>query len=281
MDYTRDFFLLSDSGYAMPFQSDDTPIELLLPYGKQKHPRTGQKFWHNGWDLKAEGQALQALATGKVIGITSTGSAQGKDFGERSMTIVIQYGKYEVTYSHAQVVLVDFNAPVVAGTKVAVCSRFFHLGVRLQGEDIDPADFLSMIYSNMLTYQQAETENNQIPVNGMHVQTAYDKDSQEIESMMMKFLPDFLGSIYKGQYTVPQSQIQELRSTFEGAHKAHCFYETMPSLTNPLGLSTKARIWIETFQNLFIQMFLTFMAQTQSLFLTSADEESKKKLITQ
>lgn len=274
MDYTQDMFLLSDSGYAMPFRAEnDKPIEILLPYGKQKHPRTGQEFWHTGWDIKTDTTILQALASGKVIGITSA--------DDHTMTLVIRYGRYEVTYSHLQGILVNFDAPVVAGTKVAVSNRFFHFGVKLHGDDINPVDFLGMIYSNMLAYEQAESDNTQIPVNMLPVNTAYDKDSEEIESMMINYLPDFLGSVYKGRYSVPDSQMTLLREVFKGAYNDKCFFETMPSLTNPLGLSTKAKIWIESFQNLFIQMFLAFMAQTQSLFLTSADEESKKKLIAQ
>lgn len=273
MDYTRDMFLLSDSGYAMPFKAEEKPITLLLDYGKQKHPRTGQEFFHTGWDIKTDTTILQALATGKVIGISQD--------ADKTMTLIIRYGKYEVTYRHLQGILINFDSPVVAGMNVAVSNRFFHFGVKMNGEDINPVDFLGMIYANMLAYEQAESDNNKIPVNGLPINTAYDNDSQEIESMMIKFLPDFLGSIYKGKYTIPDSQMQALRNTFKGAYNDHCFFETMPSLTNPLGLSTKAKLWIETFQNLFIQMFLAFMAQTQSLFLTTADEESKKKLLMQ
>ena len=45
--------LHSDSGYCMPFEERDKDVEMTLGYGKQRHPQTGETFFHHGVDFKA------------------------------------------------------------------------------------------------------------------------------------------------------------------------------------------------------------------------------------
>lgn len=272
MDYTQDMFLLSDSGYAMPFEETDKPVNLLLGYGLQKHPRTGKEFQHNGWDIEADNYVLQALATGVVIGVT-TDEQQG-------MSLTIRYGKYDVTYRRLSHVLVNFADHVVAGKKVGTSDRFFHFGVRYGGEFVDPQDFLSMIYANMLTYQQAESDNTRIPVNDMDIHTAYDGNRDEVEQFMIKFLPELIAATYNHTYEVPRNQFQSLQQSFKDIFTDHCIFERMPSFVNPFGLGNRAKSHIERTQELLIEMVLTFTAVAHHIFLSTATEEDKKKQLT-
>lgn len=272
MDYTQEMFLVSKSGYAMPFKEGDSPVNVLLPYGEVQHPKTKKKFFHKGWDIESRDYVLQALATGVVIGITTN--------EEQGMSIVIRYDKYDVTYSHIQHCLVKFGDHVVASMPVATAKRFFHFGVKRGNEDIDPQDFLTMIYGNMLTFQQAESENIMIPVNDMDVHTRYDENREEVESLLVRFLPSFMGAVATGRYQVPNREKESLTNIFTEAYDDHSFYETAPSLMNPLGLGNKAKRHVEDFYDLIIGLILRFAAVTQNIYLSTATEDDKKKYLT-
>lgn len=272
MDYTQEMFLLSDSGYAMPFDESEKPVNLLLGYGLQKHPRNGKEFQHDGWDIEANNYVLQALATGVVIGVTTD--------EEHGMSLVIRYGKYDVTYRRLRHVLVNFGDHVVAKTKVGTTDRFFHFGVKYAGESVDPGDFLSMIYANMLTYEQAESDNTRIPLNDLDVHTSYDGNKEEVEQFMIKFLPELIAASYNHTYEVPRNQFQSLQQSFTDIFNDHCLFEKMPSFVNPFGLGNRAKSHIERTQNLFIEIVLTFAAAMHHIFLSTATEEDKKKQLS-
>ena len=272
MDYTQEMFLLSESGYAMPFKEDDKPVKVLLPFGNVKHPRTGDTFFHTGWDIESRDYVLLALATGVVIGIT-TDETHG-------MSIMIRYGRYDVTYSHLKHCLVKFGDHVVADMPVATSDRFFHFGVRMGKDDIDPEAFLKMIYGNMLTYEQANSGNAAVPVNAMDVPTKYDADREEVETLLVQFLPKFMGAVSKGNYKVTKKDKQDLEGVFTSAFNDHCFYETAPSLLNPLGLGNRAQRHVAAFYDLMIGFILRFAAITQGIYLSTATEEDKKKYLT-
>ena len=51
MKYTQEMMLQSDSGYCMPFEEKGKDVEMSLGYGKQKHPKTGETFFHHGVDF--------------------------------------------------------------------------------------------------------------------------------------------------------------------------------------------------------------------------------------
>ena len=61
--------LHSDSGYCMPFEERNGEVTMSLGYGKQKHPHTGESFFHHGVDFKVRNYLLSAVATGKVTGL--------------------------------------------------------------------------------------------------------------------------------------------------------------------------------------------------------------------
>lgn len=130
MKYTQEMMLHSDSGYCMPFEERDRDVEVTLGYGKQRHPQTGETFFHHGVDFKAHRYLLSAVATGQVSGI-------GSDAGH-GIYQVIRYGRYEVTYSHLSNVFKTFGNTVKAGQIVAVSDHLLHMEVRFDGRELNP-----------------------------------------------------------------------------------------------------------------------------------------------
>ena len=110
MKYTQDMMLQSDSGYCMPFEEKGKDVEMSLGYGKQKHPKTGEMFFHHGVDFPVKHYLLSAIATGKVTGL-------GND-AVHGIYQVIRYGQYEVTYSHLSNVFANYGTDVKAGQTV-------------------------------------------------------------------------------------------------------------------------------------------------------------------
>ena len=88
--YTEEMILRSSSGYCMPFEEPTKQdVQMSLGYGEQKHPVTGETFFHHGIDFSVNHYLLSAVATGTV-------SAIGSDAGH-GIYQTIRYGKYEVT----------------------------------------------------------------------------------------------------------------------------------------------------------------------------------------
>ena len=149
MKFTQDMMLQSDSGYCMPFEEKGKDVEMSLGYGKQKHPKTGEMFFHHGVDFPVKHYLLSALATGKVTGL-------GND-AVHGIYQVIRYGLYEVTYSHLSNVFANYGTEVKAGQVVAVSADLLHMEVKYNGVELNPLEFLTMVYGNMKALEQNGT----------------------------------------------------------------------------------------------------------------------------
>ena len=67
-DY-KDMLLESASGFMMPFALEDKEeLSVILPFGEQTHPKTGERFQHKGIDYAIKDRPLYAIASGMVIG---------------------------------------------------------------------------------------------------------------------------------------------------------------------------------------------------------------------
>ena len=124
MKYTQEMMLQSDSGYCMPFEEKGKDVEMSLGYGKQKHPKTGETFFHHGVDFPVKHYLLSAIATGKVSGL-------GND-AVHGIYQVIRYGKYEVTYAHLSNVFAKFDTCKLAHKTITdevsiLCLVAFHI----------------------------------------------------------------------------------------------------------------------------------------------------------
>ena len=62
MRYTEEMILRSSSGYCMPFEEPTKQdVQMSLGYGEQKHPVTGETFFHHGIDFSVNHYLLSAV----------------------------------------------------------------------------------------------------------------------------------------------------------------------------------------------------------------------------
>ena len=271
MNYTQDMNLLSTSGYCMPFEEKDRDVQLTLRYGKQKHPKTGESFFHHGIDFKTNNYFLAAVADGVVSGI-------GIDRKQYGLYVVIKYSKYEVTYSHMSNVFMQFGQQVKAGLAVGVSSDLLHMEVKYDGEEIDPVEFITMLYGNAKTWSKKGKAQPEFVAIDMDVHTDYDNDKDEIEKLMMRFFANYMNDLHEGLYNCPQRTEQSLRHLFSAAAMKDYFYESMPSMVNPLGIGRRSVPLVSKVQNLLIGDFLNYMALRHQIFLSTMTSLEKKKL---
>src|SRR5574344_37902 len=271
MNYTQDMNLLSTSGYCMPFEEKDRDVQLALRYGKQKHPKTGESFFHHGIDFKTNNYFLAAVADGVVSGI-------GIDRKQYGLYVVIKYSKYEVTYSHMSNVFMQFGQQVKAGLAVGVSSDLLHMEVKYDGEEIDPVEFITMLYGNAKTWSEKGKAQPEFVAIDMDVHTDYDNDKDEIEKLMMRFFANYMNDLHEGLYNCPQRTEQSLRHLFSAAAMKDYFYESMPTMVNPLGIGRRSVPLVSKVQNLLIGDFLNYMALRHQIFLSTMTSLEKKKL---
>lgn len=271
MQFTQEMMLHSDSGYCMPFEERNGDVQMSLGYGKQKHPQTGETFFNHGVDFKVNNYLLSAVATGKVTGL-------GND-AVHGIYQVTRYGDYEVIYSHLSNVFANYGKEVKAGQVIAVSGRSLHIEVKYKGEELNPLEFLTMIYSNLKVMEQHGRPGAapQFVTLDMDVRTAYDKDQKEIEDLMMRFFPDYMTDMSKGIYVLPEHTELALRNIFTMSAMKHYFFETIPSMANPLGMGAKSIPIAERVQNLLIADFLNYLALRHQIFLSSMSAVEKKK----
>ena len=270
MKYTEEMILQSDSGYCMPFEEQQgKDVELSLGYGEQTDPVTGEKFFHHGIDFNVRCYMLSALASGIVSGV-------GNDSGH-GICQTIRYGEYEVTYGNLSNVFAQFGQRVKAGQTVALSGDKLHMTVRFKGEELNPLEFLTMLYGNIQAMRQAGGHETDYPSGvEMELGTDYDRDKREIEELMLRFLPHYMEDLRHGAYTLPRNTEQSLRHIFTVGAMKEYFYENMPSMANPLGLGHKAMPLACEVQNLLIADFLHYLALRHDVYLSTAGSDIKK-----
>lgn len=273
MQFTQEMMLYSNSGYCMPFEERDKDVEMSLAYGKQKHPKTGEVFFHRGVDFNIKNYLLSAIATGKVTGM-GTDAIHG-------IYLVIRYGNYEVTYAHLSNVFINFGKNVKAGQVVAISGNLLHMEVKYNGEELNPLDFLTMLYGNLKVMEkQGVMGIPEFITLDMDIHTKYDKDQKEIEDLMLRFLPNYLTDMQQGTYMIPEHTELALRNLFSVSAMKKYFYEELPSMANPLGMGSRSIPLAEKVQNLLIADFLNYLALRHQIFLSSMGTLEKKKHMT-
>ena len=272
MDYTKDMNLESATGYAMPFVTPQGGPEVLLPFGRQNNPKTGEEFDHKGVDFKCKNQELYAVASGIVSGIRSDRNT--------GFEITVTYGNYDVTYRPIMQARVNIGAAVKAGQTIALSGNYLHIGVKFKSEDVDPMEFLEMIYGNYLTYTpKAEDGKEQYASLNIDVNTKYDKDSKEVEQMASKYFIPYFADMIKGNYKVPDATTEALKGAFSRAKEERLLFESIPSLSNPLGLGGRSAGLASMVIELLIGDFLRYLAMQHHLFLSSWGEAEKKNIL--
>ena len=257
MKYTEEMILQSPSGYCMPFEEEkNKEVTLSKGYGELKDTVTGETSFNHGIDFNASHRPLAAVASGVVSSI-------GTD-KERGVYVVIRYGKYEVTYAHLANIFIRFGQKVKAGQTVAISGNDLHMEVAFDGEELNPIEFLTMLYGNIQALRKAGHE------------ATHDRDKEEIEELMIRFLPVYMEDLFRGAYTVPEYTEQSLRNVFAVGATKNYFFEKMPSMANPLGIGSRALPLASKVQNLLIADFLNYLALRHNVYLSTMGEEVKK-----
>ena len=266
--------LASESGFMMPFELiEDEELPTTLGYGKQKNPMNGEEFNHLGVDFAVKDKPLYAIASGIIIGA-----------GEEAVHgnyIVAKYGRYEVTYGHISEAYTPYGTKVEAGNQIAKCGDFLHVGVRFDGIDFDPMDFLSMIYANIqqLAAMGLKLMPTSEKLGDKFIKTKYDESQDEILMLMLRWFPRYMNDFRTGVYNPPSRVESELRNVFTQAASKNYFFEKMPNVGNPLGLSGRSAPLAEKIQNLLIDDFLGYMASNHSIYPSNWDEQQKKNFL--
>lgn len=270
MRYSKDMLLESSSGFMMPFElgKDDT-VPVILDFGQQIHPNTGETFFHRGVDLALADAPLYALATGTVKGVG--------DEGLHGKFILISYGSYEVEYGHLSSYSVSYGDTVQAGEQLAKSGSFFHIGVRFQGKDLNPFEFLDMIYSNIKSLKTCKKTHTPFMDDlGTIVPSSYDEDMEEIEKMMIRWLPNYYNEVNNKTYT-PSSRVSEgIQLLLAEAAEENLYYEVYPTVSNPLGLSKRGINVASKMLDLMIEDFLAFVVLRHNIYIESWDKERRK-----
>ena len=273
MNY-KDMLLESESGYMMPFELiEDEDLPTTLGYGKQKNPKNGEEFNHLGVDFAVKDKPLYVIASGTIVGA-----------GEEAIHgnyIVAKYGKYEVTYGHISEAYTPYGTKVTAGQQIAKCGDFLHIGVRFDGEDLDPMEFLSMVYANIqeLAAMGIKAMPTSEKLGNKNIKTNFDDSQDEILMMLVRWLPRYMNDLRTGVYTPPQRFDAALRNVFTQAASKNYFFEKMPDVGNPLGLSSRSAPLAEKIQNLLIEDFLGYMVSNHSIYPSNWDEQQKKNFL--
>ena len=274
MKYTHEMILRSPSGYCMPFEERDKEVVMTLGYGSQIHPQTGVEFFHHGVDFSAPHYLLSAVASGTVSGI-GTDSTHGT-------YQVIRYGDYEVKYAHLSSILAGYGEGVRAGETVSVSGEKLHMETRYRGEEIDPVEFLTMIYGNIKSLERQGKPFGAVDPGLLEegFRTRYDKDAEEIEELMLRFFPAYLKDISSGSYHLPPRTEQSLRNMLMMASTRNYFFEMIPSMENPMGLGRRSVPLAAKVQNLLIGDFLNYLSLVHGTYLSTWDDGLKKKPVT-
>ncbi len=268
MEYTQDMILQSESGYSMPFNGKNEEVVLLKTYGLQD-----DGSFNHGIDLATNRYVLRAVADGIVTAIGTN--------KEHGLYQVTRYRDYEVTYGHIAHAMVTFGKRVKAGSVVAISGKTLHLEVRYGGEEIDPIEFLKMLFGNVKMSEVGK--DGSLPdfeTLDMDIPTDYDDNREEIEELMSRYYPEYLMEVAGGLYTVPTRTEQSLRNIFSLSAMRNYFGEAIPSMANPMGISERTIPIAAKVQNLLIGDFLNFLALRHQIFLSTLDAACKKKDLT-
>ena len=155
------------------------------------------------------------------------------------------------------------------------------MGVRFNGKDLDPENFLAMIWANI--QQLAAMGITQQPTNeklgSKKISTKYDNCQDEIMSLMLRWLPTYMNELRTQVYTPPKKMETSLKNILAQAADKNYFYESIPNLSNPLGLSERSAPLVEKIQEILIEDFLSFLAMRQGIYPSSWDETQKKNFL--
>lgn len=268
MQYNHNSNLKSASGYCMPFEEKSGRVEIIRQYGEDE---TGT--FNHGVDFKTHNYILSAVADGTVCG------AMNENTGA---CLIFTHGDYVVKYSGLKTRIAQIDQKVKAGSVVGVSGDTLHIEVKYHDEEINPMEFLTMIYGNIkMLAQTGRIESPSFETIDMDVPTNYDDAREEIEQLMLQWYPSYLAELKDGSYVLPTRTEMSLRNIFSWAAVKQFFFRTIPHLGNPGGLDDSSIPLACKVQNLLIEDFLNYMALRHQVFLSSMTDILKKKPMNQ
>ncbi len=272
MEFSKDNFLTSKSGYAMPFSSIKyKDAKFIKDYGLQE-----DGGYNSSIDILTHNYELLALADGEVDSIYTNQK------GETNLRV--KYGDfYKVSYGNLSKVLYPLGHRVKAFDVIAISLDVLYIEVTFKDEKMDPKDFLRMILGNIkgidILYSNAFLDSEFLDKD---ILTKYDDKKEEIQKLMLKYLPQMLEEISHGKYIPNAKALINLQNIFSLSFLKDIFFEKPPTISNPLGLSLRAIPYISKAMEVLTQIFLGFIALRYNIFLEdsdSDDSDSKKKVL--
>lgn len=85
--------------------------------------------------------------------------------------------------------------------------------------------------------------------------------------------------LHCGEYALPEHTEQSLKNIFSVASSKNYFFESVPSLSNPMGLGNRAMPIAVKVQNLLIGDFLNYLALRHNVYLSTMDDVVKKNFM--
>ena len=212
------------------------------------------------------------MATGMVIGV-------GED-ADHKKYIVVRYGKYDVTYKNISASYVPYGETVKAGKIIAKSGEYLHLGVIFDDEEMNPENFIAMVWANI--QQLAAMGIDSTPIIdelGGDIKTSYDDCKDEILLLMLRWFPSYMNELTNGSYQMAQKTETTLRNILTQAADHNYFYESMPTVGNPLGLSKRSAPLAGKVQDILLGDFLAYLASRHGVFPLSWSEQQKKNFL--
>ncbi len=259
--------LQSKSGYCMPFEEKKGRVEILRHYGEDADGN-----FNHGVDFRTRNFLVAAVADGQIVGAMNT---------KEGASLIFQHADYQVVYSNLKTRFAQIDQKVKAGSVVGMSGESLHIEVKYNGEEINPMEFLTMIYGNIkMMMQTGKVAVPDFETVDMDVPTNYDDDKEEIEDLMLRFYPSYLADLKSGDYLLPSRTEASLRNIFSWAAVKQFFFRRIPHLGNPAGLDDSSIPLAVKAQNLLIEDFLNYLAIRQQIFLSSLSDDLKKKTMS-
>ena len=95
---------------------------------------------------------------------------------------------------------------------------------------------------------------------------------------MTRYFPEYIDSLNNGSYKPSDEFNEKLRNLFVSTSSQNYFYEKMPTVANPLGLTERAAPLTSKATDLIITDFLHYVAVRHNVFPPGWSAEQKKKL---
>ena len=136
----KDYWIEKYLSVSLPLDK----IIITSSFGTRTDPFSGGQSHHSGIDLKAHYEEVLSMLDGYVIGV-------GQD-SRSGLYVILEYGKYTISYCHLSRVLVNKGDMVFAGDAVAISGNtgrstapHLHITCKRNGVKVNPLDLIRYV----------------------------------------------------------------------------------------------------------------------------------------